>query len=207
MLASLHDLLAHKRPTFFLSCLLLLLVCGLWTWRLRIGENAAAMLPHGGQVAADFALLQSAPFAQRLAVSLEDSGQIGADALTETAATVAAAMEALGPPPGGPRHGRSSAQRRPPGPGYVFHAPALAGDGSGSRAHPGTPGAESRENGFAQGFAALANASEFRGGTLRAPGPAGPAHPRPGKTRRGAHAAAHAAAQRGLSEPGQEARP
>ncbi len=98
MLASLHDLLAHKRPTFFLSCLLLLLVCGLWTWRLRIGENAAAMLPHGGQVAADFALLQSAPFAQRLAVSLEDSGQIGADALTDTAATVAAALEALGPP-------------------------------------------------------------------------------------------------------------
>ena len=81
-----------------LGCLAFAVFCLMGLLRLRVGENAAAMLPDKGTVARDFALLQHAPFAQRLLVTLEDSNEFGPDRLTDAAKNLADKLNALGAP-------------------------------------------------------------------------------------------------------------
>lgn len=96
--ATIHAALARRRRLLFLGCCLLLSLCVLLLSRMRVGENAAAMLPDKGRVASDFELLQRAPFAQRLAISLHDEAGVGPDALTDAAKDLARRLAALGEP-------------------------------------------------------------------------------------------------------------
>ncbi len=98
MFLSAQSTLSRSRRLLLLACLLFFGGCMLVLWHVEIGENAAAMLPDSGPVARDFRLLQLAPFAQRLAISLEDKGGLGPDALTTAARELAEELRAVGPP-------------------------------------------------------------------------------------------------------------
>lgn len=75
-----------------------LCLCLFGLLRLEVGENAAAMLPDQGPAARDFQLLQQAPFAQRVLVSLEDIAGIGPERLTATALALALELNGIGKP-------------------------------------------------------------------------------------------------------------
>lgn len=96
--ATIHASLARRRRLLFVGCLLLFAGCVLLLLQMRVGENAEAMLPDSGVVARDFKLLQQAPFARRLAITLNDTANLGPDALTEVAKELAARLRQLGAP-------------------------------------------------------------------------------------------------------------
>lgn len=81
-----------------LFCGVLLALCLLSLSRMQVGENAAAMLPDQGDVVVDFELLQKAPFAKRLAISISDDTGLGPDRLTSAAKELADALKELGAP-------------------------------------------------------------------------------------------------------------
>lgn len=97
-IAAIHAAIARRRRLLFVGFCLLLVGCALLLARMQVGENARAMLPDEGAVARDFDLLQQAPFARRLAISLRDTNGLGPDVLTEAARDLAHRLRALGPP-------------------------------------------------------------------------------------------------------------
>lgn len=87
-----HRLTPHRTPLFAVTALLLVFAA-LACRDLRLQENIAAMLPDGQSAAAvDFKLLQQAPFARKVIISLYDREGVGTARLLAAADRFAAAL-------------------------------------------------------------------------------------------------------------------
>ena len=95
LVCSLYSVFARHRVVLVGGVTVLLLVSALLFQRIRLDENIAAMLPGGqSEAARDFALLQEAPFARRMVISLRAASP-GVEAATLLAAAdrLAAALQ------------------------------------------------------------------------------------------------------------------
>ncbi len=82
-----------RRKALFAGVLVAIALSAAGLQQVRLQEDIAAMLPDGhSRVARDFALLQQAPFAQKVIVSLAAGPEIDQDQLLRTADAVAAAL-------------------------------------------------------------------------------------------------------------------
>lgn len=78
---------------YSLTALLILLSVAAFS-RIKMEENIEAMLPdHGSSVADDFRLLQHAPFARKVVISLRADDQTGTDSLTAAADRLASTLD------------------------------------------------------------------------------------------------------------------
>jgi predicted exporter len=89
---------AHRRlaprKTLLLAATIAILVAGLFGFRtLHLQENIASMLPESGGVAEDFQLLQQAPFARKVVITLSGPEGVAPEALAEAADRLAAALD------------------------------------------------------------------------------------------------------------------
>jgi len=83
----------RRRLLYGVTALVVLLSVAAFS-RIRMEENIEAMLPdRGSEVAADFRLLQNAPFARKVVITLRAEGEAGTDTLTEAADRLADALD------------------------------------------------------------------------------------------------------------------
>jgi predicted exporter len=88
-----HRRLAPRRA-WLLAATLAIVVAGLFGFRtLHLQENIASMLPESGSVAEDFQLLQQAPFARKVVITLSGPEGVAPEALAEAADRLAAALD------------------------------------------------------------------------------------------------------------------
>ncbi|OEU73577.1 MAG: hypothetical protein BA869_12675 [Desulfuromonadales bacterium C00003107] len=84
---------SRRRLLYWVTSVLILLSIIAFTG-IRLEENIEAMLPdRGSRVAGDFALLQRAPFARKLVISLETDGEGGSAVLVAAVDRLAAALD------------------------------------------------------------------------------------------------------------------
>jgi predicted exporter len=86
--------LAQHRRILLLATGLALALSVLLFSRIKVGENVQAMLPDAvGGPLGDFELLQQAPFARKIVLTLKDEAGLGPDVLAEAGAKFAAALD------------------------------------------------------------------------------------------------------------------
>jgi len=83
----------HRRGWLILALLMLLVWAGLFLPQIKIEESISAMLPDGqSRVAHDFQLLQQAPFARKVVISLTAEAGIDQDLLLDSTERISAAL-------------------------------------------------------------------------------------------------------------------
>jgi predicted exporter len=93
LVSAAHRRLAPRRA-WLLGATLAIVVASLFGFRtLHLQENIASMLPETGSVAEDFQLLQQAPFARKVVITLTGPEGVTPDALAEAADRLAAALD------------------------------------------------------------------------------------------------------------------
>ena len=93
-IATIYRFFASRRRLLFGVTSVLILLSVIAFAGIRLEENIEAMLPdRGSRVAGDFALLQRAPFARKLMISLETDGELGSAVLVAAVDRLAAALD------------------------------------------------------------------------------------------------------------------
>lgn len=89
-----YDYFSRRRPLLFGATAILLVLSIACFGRIHLQENIEAMLPdRGSRVSADFRLLQQAPFARKLVITLRSETAENAEALVAAADGLASALD------------------------------------------------------------------------------------------------------------------